>query len=199
MSGRWVFGYGSLVSPASFGHTLGRTLTVGRDFHEAEVAGYGRRWNYGVRSATGETTDSDGTVREWTIVVLGVVESADETVNGVVAWVGDDEIEALDRRERNYDRVDVTHLAAVRHGVSLSGPIETYVPRPEPLQRYRDAYAAGTAAIEERYWNLVDDAFAELGVDRRDRYRATTPVPDIPVLAMRRDQVPERYQVRRTE
>jgi cation transport regulator ChaC len=183
MSGMWVF------------DTLQRDLTLGHDFHEAEIAGYGRRWNYGVRAVTGETIEADGSSKEWTIVVLGLTESADETTNGVIGWVEPDEIEALDRRERNYNRVDVTELATLHHGVSVDGPIVTYVPRPEPLEKYEEARTAGVAAVEERYWNLVDRAFADLGADRHERYHSTTPAPDVPIVAMRRDKVPPRYQV----
>ena len=199
MSGAWVFGYGSLVSPESFGHTLGRAVTPGVDFLEAEVVGYGRRWNYGVMSVVGESIGADGLPKEWTIVALGLVVSPDETANGIVGWVTDDELPKLDRRERNYDRVDVSDKATIGGGAALdlAGPIMTYVPRSEPQQRYRAARDRGTAAIEQHYWDLVDGAFADLGPDRRQRYHATTPVPDVPVVAMTRASVPARHLVRR--
>ncbi len=45
-SDTWVFGYGSLVSPASLASTIGRH--VGPDeVAIAHLDGYGRRWNYG--------------------------------------------------------------------------------------------------------------------------------------------------------
>lgn len=199
MSGAWVFGYGSLVSPESFGHTLGRALTPGVDFVEAEVTGYGRRWNYGVMSVVGESIEDDGSRKEWTIVALGLVASPDETVNGVVGWVTADELPKLDRRERNYDRIDVSDRTTFGGGaaVELTGPVVTYVPRPEPLQWYRDARDRGTAAVERRYYDLVDGAFADLGPDRRQRYHATTPAPEVPVIEMTRDSVPARHMVRR--
>ncbi|MAT03595.1 MAG: hypothetical protein CL424_00905 [Acidimicrobiaceae bacterium] len=194
MSGVWVFGYGSLVSPESFGHTLGRPLHRGVDFHAAVLNGYGRRWNYGVMSITGESDEPDGSTRQWTIVALGLEQSADETTNGVIGWITDDELPALDARERNYDRVDVTDLTDV------TGPIEgrvvTYVPQSEPIQHYRSARDRGEAAVERRYWDLVDGAFAELAPGEQERYRRTTPPPDIPIVAMRRDSVPLRHRVR---
>jgi cation transport regulator ChaC len=186
VSAAWVFGYGSLVSPSSFGGTLGRTLRPGIDVHEADLAGYGRRWNYGVTSATGETVDDDGSTRAWTIVALGVVASERETTNGVVVRVDAAELELLDRRERLYDRVEVTSLATVHADVEIDAPVVTYVPRAAPVERYQEARARGAAAVEQRYWDLVDRAFAALGADRRERYHATTPAPDVPVLSMRR-------------
>jgi cation transport regulator ChaC len=189
MAGRWVFGYGSLVSPVSFGVTLGRDPRPGVDFFEAELAGFGRRWNYGVMHTEGTTVDDRGVEQAWTIVALGLVAAQDETVNGIVGWVDDVELVALDRRERHYDRVDVTALATV-HGGGVSGEIVTYVPRPEAQRHHEAARDLGRAAVEQRYWDLVDDAFAALGAGHRERYHATTPTPDVPVLELQRRPSP---------
>lgn len=180
-----MFGYGSLVSPESFGSTLGRSLRWGEDLHEADVVAYGRRWNYGVMHTTGLAPGDDGSERRWTLVALGVIPAPEESVNGVVGWVTEDELVGLDHRERHYDRVDVTGLTTV-HG-HIDGPVVTYVPRPEAIEHYERERDAGRAAIEQRYWDLVDGAFAALGPDRHQRYHATTPDPDVPVLSVRRD------------
>lgn len=190
MGGRWVFGYGSLVSPVSFGATLGRELRPGIDFFEAEVSGFGRRWNYGVMHTEGTSTDADGSETTWTIVALGVVPADGERVNGVVGWVDDAELAALDRRERHYDRVDVTASATVHGWVGEGGaPVVTYVPRPEARRHFEAAQERGRAAIERRYWDLVDGAFAALGPDRRARYHDTTPSPGLPIVELRRRPV----------
>lgn len=186
MSGLWVFGYGSLVSPESFGRTLGRELRPGIDFFEAELAGFGRRWNYGVMHSVGVWTDDDGTRHERTIVALGVVESAHETVNGVVGYVELDELTDLDRRERHYDRIDVADRTTVRTDGRLDGSIMVYVPKRESIEHYERARDVGAAAVDQGYWSRVDAAFAALGPDRHARYHATTPPPDVPVLPLDR-------------
>lgn len=200
MSGRWIFGYGSLVSPVSFGHTLGRELTPGVDFFEAEVAGYGRRWNYAT-DVTFTAVGPDGVERsDWVFIALGLKQAHDETANGAVGWVDDSELAALDLRERRYDRVDVTELTTLAPEVSDAlgqMPIFTYVPRAEPVDAFHAARQAGVAAITTRYWDLVDEAFADLGADRRDRYRATTPDAGLPVLTQADADVPERHRGRR--
>lgn len=180
VAGRWIFGYGSLASPVSFGLTLGRPFTPGRDFHYGELGGFGRRWNYGVGHRTGWVGG-----REVTIVALGLVASDGERANGVVGWVDDHELVRLDARERDYDRVDVTGRVDVEGG-EVTGRIETYVPRPDAVARYEAARAAGAAAIEQRYWDLVSGAFAAFGAEPRQRYLATTPAPDVPVLEIER-------------
>lgn len=194
-----MFGYGSLVSPESFGFTLGRELQLGVDVLTAEIRDYGRRWNYGVMSRVGRSDDLDGSVNEWTIVALGVTPAAGESVNGVVAWVADDELAALDARERNYDRVDVADLTTVDGQRSLGGPIVTYVPQVAAVQWYEAARDRGDAAVERRYWDLVGGAFAALGDGQRARYLETTPAPDVPIIDMRTDSVPARHRMNENE
>lgn len=186
MPGVWVFGYGSLVSPDSFGSTVGRILRPGHDFFPAELSGYGRRWNYGVMHMSAELTGPSDGPAERTIIALGVVASVAEAVNGVIGWVGEAEISELDRRERHYDRVDITGRVTVDtpSGMMVDGAIVTYVPRPESIRHYERERDAGRAAIELRYWRLVDDAFAALGEGQHRRYREMTPPPDVPVLEM---------------
>ena len=179
MAGRWIFGYGSLVSPVSFGGTVGRAFTVGHDFHYAVLNGWGRRWNYGVGHVSGEYAG-----RAYLLVALGLVAGEAESANGVVGWVADAELAQLDRRERDYDRVDVTEL--VETLATLDGPVETYVPRRTAIERYETSRDAGAAAIEQRYWDLVAGAFAGFGPTERQRYLATTPPPDVPILELTR-------------
>lgn len=190
MAGTWVFGYGSLVDPRSLARTIDRLAVVGDDAFEADLAGYGRRWNYGTM-AVGESVQEPG--REWTIVALGVTVAADESVNGLIARVDADELAALDRRERNYDQVDVTDRITVGSGVQV-GRVVTFVPRPEPVARFEQARADGLAAISKRYWDLVDAAFAALGPEQVERYRATTPDAGIPVVELHERFVPRTHR-----
>jgi cation transport regulator ChaC len=194
MAGRWVFGYGSLVSPKSFGHTVGREFRPGRDFFEAEVLGYGRRWSFATAARFTAAAGPGLEHVEWTTITLGVVRSGDESTNGVIGWVNDGELDELDRREARYDRVDVTAVTNVAGTSQLDDPIVTYVPRDDALQIYEAARAVGRAAVSERYWNLVDGAFAALGEGQRARYHATTPPPRVPIVTVPDGQVPERHR-----
>jgi cation transport regulator ChaC len=186
MSGLWVFGYGSLVSPESFGRTLGRELRPGIDVFEAELTGFGRRWNYGVMHSVGVFTDDEGTEHERTIVALGVVEAELETVNGVVGYVELDELTELDRRERHYDRIDVVGATTVHSDTRIDGSIMVYMPKRESIEHYERARDAGTAAVDHDYWSRVDAAFAALGPEQHARYRTTTPPPDVPIVPLGR-------------
>lgn len=177
----WVFGYGSLVSPTSLGGTLGRDPIRGVDFLAAECDGWERRWNYGMPVAEGALVGPD-VDRIDVVVALGVTEVDGACMNGIVTLVHPDELIRLAARERNYDRVDVTDGVRLLEDGPDVGRVVTYVPRQVALDIYLDGRDRGRAGIERRYWNLVDGAFDALLPGQGDRYRATTPPPDVPVV-----------------
>lgn len=189
----WIFAYGSLVSPASLASTIGRTITPGTGMHVVELAGFGRRWNYGSKVLRGDWTNHDGTpVIGGLVVSLGVVEAADESINGVIFAVNETELADLDWRERAYDRVDVTDcitLLGTSADERLDDPVALYFPRASSVERYEQHRDVGTAAIRRSYWDLVDGAFADLGDDHLEWYRRTPP-PDVPVHDIALDPLP---------
>jgi cation transport regulator ChaC len=176
----WVFGYGSLVSPASLATTIGRHVDAD-DVVVAHLHGYGRRWNYGSLHLRGDWRHGEIEVRQGVVISLGLVRSDAERCNGVAVRVTDEELAQLDWRERDYERTDVSDLLDA--GELAGRRVVTYVPRPSAVERYQTARDAGRAAIRRSYWDLVDQAFADLGDDHATTY-ASTPAPDVPVLEM---------------
>jgi gamma-glutamylcyclotransferase (GGCT)/AIG2-like uncharacterized protein YtfP len=67
------------------------------------------------------------------------------TVEGVVFEVDDDGLAALDRRERNYDRRDVS-----AH-VDGDGTVWAYLASDAGRERFAAGRAAGTAVVSEEY------------------------------------------------
>jgi cation transport regulator ChaC len=180
-SATWVFGYGSLVDPSSLGATIERDVEVGVDFLQADLLGWGRRWNYGVGHVVARWVGDDGAeVADGTIVALGLVRAPDECSNGVIARVSAAELERLDRRERDYDSVEVTH--AVRSPIPPEDRVVTYVPRASAIARYEQARDRGAAAIRSTYWHLVENAFSAFGPNSAKIYRESTPAPDVPIV-----------------
>ena len=174
----WVFGYGSLVSPASVARTIGRDVVVGQGFEPATLDGFGRRWNYGSLRQRADWQAEHGPVRGGVVVSLGLVAAPGEWANGVVVAVNSAELAELDRRESDYDQVDVTDLMRTAH----RAPVVTFVPRVSAIERYERHRTAMTAAIRAGYVELVEGAFEMLGGTELADYRTTTPDPDVPVV-----------------
>jgi len=180
----WIFGYGSLVSPASMATTIGRTVAAD-DVAVAHLDGFGRRWNYGSMHLRGDW-DHDGVrVTQGLVVSLGLVAAGAESCNGVIVRVTSDELAQLDWRERDYQRTDVTDLIRLDDGAGTrrSRRVMTYVPRPSAIERYEQARDLGRAGIRQSYWKLVGAAFGDLGDDHLGNFESTPP-PDVPVVDM---------------
>ncbi len=188
MSGdTWIFGYGSLVSPASLASTIGRTVAP-LDVAIAHLDGFGRRWNYGSMQLRGDWQHRGVDVTQGLVVSLGLEASVDESCNGVVVRISADELVQLDWRERDYERTDVTDLIRRQDG-ERAIDVMTYVPRASAIERYESARDRGRAGIRRSYWDLVDDAFRQLGSDHHVHYSAT-PAPDVPVVEMSLSMLP---------
>lgn len=188
MSGNtWVFGYGSLVSPASVATTIGRVVSAD-DAAVAHLDGYGRRWNYGSLQLRGDWHLDGVSVTQGLVVSLGLVAADSETCNGVVVRVSDDELAQLDWRERDYERTDVSDLIRLEDD-RAAGRVVTYVPRPSAIERYEAARDLRRAGIRQSYWELVSAAFSDLGGGHLTQYEST-PTPDVPVVDMTLSELP---------
>ncbi len=106
-------------------------------------------------------------------------------VNGVLLPVGPRELAALDRRERNYARVDVSHRAQVP-----DARVWAYAGRADARERCASARAAGTAVVVRPYLAEVRAAFAALGPAQLALYEASTAAPGVPVADLERRDVP---------
>ena len=89
------------------------------------------------------------------------------SVEGVVFEVDDDGLAALDQRERNYDRRDVSAYLDAR------GPVWAYLASAAGRERCAAGRAAGTAVVSEEYLAGVPDSEA----------------PDLPVRSLLRRDV----------
>ncbi len=172
-----VFGYASLVSPASASHTLGRPVegaALGR------LAGWTRAWTLGREQAASEKTFArpDGTLPAF---CLGLnLEPADgaEAPNGVLIEVSEAELDRLDVREIRYHRTDVTAAVALDDGSSPEfDAVCTYIAKPE----HHHPTPPADSIIVATYPETIEAAFAALGPDHLDRYRRTTAPPPVEV------------------
>jgi hypothetical protein len=127
----------------------------------------------------------DGSRPDVCVAFLDVRTDAGATVNGVCVPVDAETLAALDERERNYRRVDVT--TAVEPAI---GPTWAYVGHTESRARFADAEAAGRLAVASEYAAAVEHGFRSLGEDAWAEFGGTTDDHRPPLRELRRVDVP---------
>jgi hypothetical protein len=94
------------------------------------------------------------------VAFLDIVEDPGVTIEGVLLAVDAPALRALDERERNYDRIDVT--AAVQ---PAPGTVWTYRGSDDGRERLRTGLMAGRAIVDAAYVEAVRATFSALGID----------------------------------
>lgn len=159
-----VFGYGSLAATAG---------TV------CALPGFRRCWGVAMDNAVDlpgyrHYRDPDGTRPALSIAFLDLAADPAASVNGVCFAVDDDELLALDARERNYDRLDVSGAIP-----GVAGPICTYVGSAAGRRRLTEARSAGRAVVSGAYVDAVRAAFDALGPGQLATFDRTSDLADL--------------------
>ncbi len=139
-----VFAYGSLEGLEPAGPCVLRDHARGWDVamdNRETIAGY----KFYVDAETGERPAVY-------VAFLAIRFEPGASVSGEVFAVDDEQLAALDRRERNYDRCDVSEL------VDVDGRVWAYVGSAAGRARCAAGRAAGTAVISADYLANVCDA-----------------------------------------
>jgi hypothetical protein len=171
---QFVFGYGSLAADLAGGHRARlrgwrRHWGVAMDNRD-DIAGYK---HYRLRC--------DGSRPAVCVAFLDIARDARAHTTGLCVPVQAEDLPAIDRRERNYDRVDVT--AAVD---DAPGTVWTYVGDEQGRERLRRARDAGRAVVSHDYLERTRAAFAALGAAALAEFERTAVVEGIPVWELER-------------
>ncbi|MEA2131569.1 MAG: hypothetical protein QOJ85_4460 [Solirubrobacteraceae bacterium] len=171
---QFVFGYGSLAADLAGGHEAAlhgrrRAWGVAMD-NRVDVPGYK---HYRLRA--------DGGRPAVCVAFLDLVEDEGATTTGVCMPVTTAQLPELDRRERNYDRIDVTGAVTPARGT-----VWAYVGNATGRGRLRRARAAGTAVVSRDYLERTRAAFAALGADALAQFERSAALGDLPVWELER-------------
>jgi dephospho-CoA kinase len=188
----YVFGFGSLVDLAALAEYLDRDAFADHEIERCRLRDYRRAWNIArdnsevipghdhlVCSVSGERLDGY-------VTVVNIRAAPGHAVNGIAFRVSDAELAVLDRRERNYNRIEVTD----RLDVTVDARVWAYRGKPAAEARYAKGVDAGTAVINSAYHTLVHLAFESHGPDFLADYLATTDPPDVPLRPLQRVRTP---------
>ena len=175
-----VFAYGSLLRA---GTKLEHPAAA-----PCVLSGYRRGWNVAMdnrRTIPGYKYYLDavtGQRPEVYVTFLNIRRDHGAHVNGVVFAVDVAMLATLDRRERNYEREDVTELL----DGSFDGRVWGYVGTADARRRYETGREAGTAVVSAEYVRKVRGDFALFGAASLEEFDATTEELGVPVRDLRR-------------
>ncbi|WP_019504636.1 gamma-glutamylcyclotransferase family protein [Pleurocapsa sp. PCC 7319] len=187
----FVFGYGSLVNWDNLQQYLGRKLTPGLDFVICGLHNFHRCWNiamdnrldlpnykYYIEEQTGNRFNGF-------VTFLNIRFDQDKTIIGILFRVSEPELENLDQRERNYQRIDITHLI----NRAIQGKAWVYLGLEQAKNRYHEGLQKNCTAISQEYFDLVNDAYYSLGNCAFSNYLATTDKLEVPTVNLKRCKV----------
>lgn len=168
----YIFGYGSLMHPASANTTLGRSATPAL-FPTATLTGYARCWSYATSMRLNGASESDPARG----VALNVVPDIRAHCNGVLIKVTPEELARLDARETCYDRVGVTFQTLPDNPdlAAAEADVYTYVGRPEKRILPPGAF------IPSRYDAVVREGAALYGPAFAEAFDQTTRPHSLPI------------------
>lgn len=154
-----LFAYGSLVA---------------RGGRPARLLGHARRFGVAMDNAVDlpgykHYLRRDGTRPAVHVAFLDVAPEPGAHVTGVLLDVEPAELPAIDARERNYRREDVTHAVP-----GAPGRVWCYRGTPDARRRLFHARGRESAVVHRGYAAAVEGAFATLGGRALAAYRATT-------------------------
>jgi hypothetical protein len=183
--GDYVFGYGSLAAWAAHASA------------PAELDGARRVWGVAMDNREAipgykvflDPADGSRPPVHVAFLDLDLTGGApgEPSVNGILVAVDAVALAAFDRRERNYERTDVTDRVA-----GAPGRVWAYTGSAGGRARLAAGLRQGTAVVSRAYLDGVREAFARLGDGQAERFRATTQPPPAPVRELRRVDLPPR-------
>lgn len=167
----YVFGYASLVGlRGDYSGARGEAPQPGR------LRDFRRRWGVVMNNWEGEEggkhflDPETGERPRIRVAYLDLYAQPAGVVNGLALPVDAERLAALDAREANYERVEVTRAFEP----PLLGRVFTYVGLPAARGRCRLGAADGDVVVSSAYVSAVRHAFKGLAPDGLDEYERTT-------------------------
>jgi cation transport regulator ChaC len=174
---QYVFGYGSLAAERR------------QEGFTAQLRGYARGWGVAMDNTADLPgykwyADEAGERPAVFVAFLDIAQRPGGAVNGLCLPVSDAELPALDARERNYQRLDVSD--EVRAGAR----VWAYVGTDPGRERLRGGRATGTAVIARDYLESVRRGFRALGAPMWAQCEPSLDPGLLAVVALTRHDLP---------
>jgi hypothetical protein len=171
---QFVFAYGSLAADLAGGEV-------------ARLRGYRRIWGVAMDNSVDlpgykhYRLRSDGSRPPVFVAFLDLLADAGAATRGVCVPVAEEQLPDLDRRERNYDRIDVTDAVA-----PAPGTVWAYTGTAAGRRRLQRARDGGRAVVSRDYLDRTRAAFAALGAAALAEFDRTAALDGLAVWELER-------------
>ena len=177
----YIFGYGSLVEP----NEIKQYLTVKTDIYYARAKGFQRVFNVSVdnmQQLKGYKyyVDKNGIRPNIYVTFLNIIKNKDINLLGSVFYVDDNMFKAVDRRERNYNRIIMNEFL----DREFDGTVWAYVGKEKAVSLYEDGKFSNKSVISKRYYDLVFNAFDAIG--EMQHFLDTTKTIEVDIMKLTR-------------
>jgi cation transport regulator ChaC len=184
----FVFGYGSLVALGQ----LAPTRAFSAEGFVTDLSDFRRCWGVAMNNRVSIPgykyyLDDQGHRPHVHVAFLDVRPAPGESVNGVCLPVTRDHLAALDDRERNYVRRDVTAMCDVPADTAR---VWVYLGSSAGRRRLTTARAARRAVVDRAYLEGVAAAFTTLGPAEYELCAPSLDPGDLPVRPLDRHDLP---------
>ncbi len=187
----FVFGYGSLVNVKNLEQYLKRELTPGSDYLICGLKNFQRCWNVAMDNSVDLPNykyyrhRQTGKRLNGLVAFLNIRPHLDQIISGILFRVSDAELKNLDRRERNYRRINIVNQLDTK----LQGNAWVYIGLKEAEQRYQEGLKQSKTVISQDYFDSVQNAYLSLGSKKFLNYISTTDKPMLPIINLEKCEV----------
>lgn len=184
----FVFGYGSLLR-----RRAGVPAVLGAGAVPATIEGHRRTWDVAMDNAVDLPAykyyrdEATGERPAIFVAFLNLRPVPGAAANGVLVPVDPGEMDALDARERNYARTDVTGIVS---GAPPGARVWTYLGTEAAMERFRTGLRDEAVAIQRAYLDGVRAGFRALGDGSLEAFRRSTDPAPCPVRDLARIDLP---------
>lgn len=187
MKKQFIFGYGSLVDRQDLAEYLGQENP---EYNFVEIKGLKRDWRVAMDNLKDLPNykyyvDAQGLRVDKYVAFLNVAFAQESKVNGVLFSVDPAKLPDLDARERNYERIDISHLCQD----VCRGRVWTYMAKQESQERFRKGYTQAKVVIQQAYLDFVLGAFQSVGYHFLFDFIKSTDFHDLPIMDLKREEV----------
>ena len=180
----FVFGYGSLVNIKNLEQYLKRKLQPDSDYVICQLNNWQRCWNVAMNNSIDlpdykyyRDTDTGNRIDAF-VTFLNIRPKPNQSISGILFRVSDAELNSLDSRERNYQRINITKQLNIR----IQGNAWTYIGLTAAEQRYQKGLAQNKAVIARTYFDSIEDAYLALSNKEYADYVTSTDKPAVSIM-----------------